>query len=134
MMNAVELAFVGDAVYELLVRERIARTVNTSPSRLHHMSVAYVCAAAQHAALLAIQDSLTEQEQAVVRRGKNATKTTVPRHASPVLYRSATALEALFGYLFLLDRHQRIQELFALICADFDRRAAETAGEESHPA
>ena len=124
MMSAVELAFVGDAVYELLVRGRIARSINTSPNTLHRMSVEYVCANAQHDALAAIDDLLTEQEQTIVRRGVNSTKTSVPRHASPKLYRRATALEALFGYLYLSDQSSRIQELFDVICADFDSRAA----------
>lgn len=125
MMSAVELAFVGDAVYELLVRSRIAHSVNTSPNTLHRMSVGYVCANSQFAALSAINDMLTEQEQNIVRRGINSTKTSVPKHVSPLLYRRATALEALFGYLYLSDQKERIDELFAVICEDFDKRAGE---------
>lgn len=129
MMSAVELAFVGDAVYELLVRERVTKSVNTTPSRLHSMTVQYVCAASQHAALHAISDCLTEQEQMIVRRGKNSNKTTVPRHSSPELYRSATAIEALFGFLFLSGQNERIEELFHIICEDFDRMAADASGD-----
>ena len=122
-MNAAELAFVGDAVFELLVRSRIARATNTSPNTLHRMSVECVCAAAQSGALEAITPLLDEQELSIVRRGKNCTKTTVPKHSSPQLYRNATALEALFGYLYLSEQNSRITELFSAVCDYFDGRA-----------
>lgn len=114
-MSAVELAFVGDAVYELEIRSRIARQLNTTPNRLHRICVRYVNAAAQQQALSSIYEMLDETEQNIVRRGKNATKTTVPRNSSPAAYREATALEALFGWLFLTDRAERIQQLMQVI-------------------
>ena len=122
MMNAAELAFVGDAVFELLVRSRIARATNTSPNTLHRMSVECVCAAAQSGALEAITPLLDEQALSVVRRGKNCTKTTVPKHSSPQLYRNATALEALFGYLYLSGSNDRVAQLFAAVCDYYDSR------------
>lgn len=125
MMSAVELAFVGDAVYELLVREHIVRTVNTNPARLHALSVSYVKAEAQHRALAQLTPHLSEQELAVARRGRNATKTSVPKNSNPAEYRDATALEALFGYLFLAEENQRLQELFALVTEVKNDAAAE---------
>lgn len=115
MKNAVELAFVGDAVYELLVRDHIATTVNAPTGKLHSLAVKYVCADAQYAALEKIAPSLTEEESDIVRRGKNASKTTVPKNGTPRTYRSATGLEALFGYLYLMNEKDRINELFEMI-------------------
>ena len=110
--SPVELAFMGDAVFEVLVRERITRSVDTSANKLHQMAVSYVCADAQAAALEHIHPMLTEEEQDIVRRGKNASKISVPRNGNPRNYRSSTALEALFGYLFLSGNTARIRELF----------------------
>lgn len=115
MKSAVELAFVGDAVYELLVRDYIARRVDTNAGTLHRMAVEFVCAAAQSRALDGIADMLTDEERDIVRRGKNANKTPVPRSSSPKDYRSSTSLEALFGYLYLCGRSERINELFDAI-------------------
>ena len=112
MKSPVELAFVGDAVYELLVREHIARTMDVGAGRLHREAVSYVCADAQCAVLEAITPLLTEEEHDIVRRGKNASKTSVPRNGSPRSYRSATGFEALLGYLYLLGRTDRIHSLF----------------------
>lgn len=110
--GAVELAFMGDAFYELLVREHITRGIDTNANTLHRMTVGYVCAEAQCAALGLLLPQLTQDELDVVRRGKNATKTSVPRHGSPRTYRSSTALEALFGYLYLCGQTDRARALF----------------------
>ena len=114
--SPVELAFIGDAVYEVLVREHITRTVDTTANHLHRMAVDYVCAEAQAGALEALLPLLTEAELDIVRRGKNASKVSVPRNGNPRSYRSSTALEALFGYLYLEGQQARIQELFENIC------------------
>ena len=124
-----ELAFVGDAVYELLVREHVALGNAARPDALHHAAIEYVRADAQAAALELIKPHLTEEEADIVRRGKNAHKVAAPRSASPRDYRAATALEALFGYLFLCGKKQRIRELFDEITAAHGEKA--DAGEES---
>lgn len=115
MMSAVELAFVGDAVYELEVRRRIAQSINTNPNTLHRMCVGYVNATAQHEAYKLIVGMLSEDEAAIARRGKNSTKVSVPKNASPMAYREATALEAVFGYLYLTGNSGRITELADII-------------------
>lgn len=114
--SPVELAFIGDAVFELLVREQITRRVDTTANRLHRMAVEYVCAQAQARALETILPMLSEEEKDIVRRGKNASKVSVPRNGDPRSYRSSTALEALFGYLYLSGRTERIRCLFESIC------------------
>ncbi|MEA4911466.1 MAG: ribonuclease III domain-containing protein [Oscillospiraceae bacterium] len=118
--SAVELAFMGDAVYELLVREHITRSIDTKPNTLHRMCVDYVCADAQCAALELLLPELSPEELDIVRRGKNATKTSVPRNGSPRSYRSSTALEALFGYLYLCGETQRARLLFSHITQQRD--------------
>lgn len=124
--NAVELAFMGDAVFETLVREHITRNVDTNPNALHRMAVGYVCAEAQSRALSHILPLLTSDELSIVRRGKNASKVTAPRNVAPKTYREATAFEALFGYLFLIGENARINELFSAVVANHTEK--ETAG------
>lgn len=113
-----ELAFVGDAVYELLVRNHIASSINVPTGKLHTLAVKYVRADAQCVSLNKITPLLSEEELDIVRRGKNASKTSVPKNGTPRTYRSATGLEALFGYLFLMNEADRIQSLFDIIISD----------------
>ena len=100
MLNALDLAFVGDGVYGLLVRERLAYGGSRPVGELHRMAVEYVNAAAQAAAYDCIAPLLTEQEQAVYRRGRNG-GAHPPKNANAGDYAKATGLEALFGYLYL---------------------------------
>lgn len=109
------LAFVGDGVFELLVRQRAVETTRLPLNRLHAMTVGYVSAHHQAAGLRAIEPMLTEQEAGVVRRGRNATKTSVSKNATREEYCASTALESLFGWLYLQNRHERILELFEVI-------------------
>lgn len=109
------LAFVGDGVYELLVRAREVEHTRLTPNKLHSMAVRFVSAKGQFTALKLIEPILTEEEQNIVRRGHNASKATVAKNASPEEYRGSTALEALFGYLYLEGRNDRILELFDFI-------------------
>lgn len=106
------LAFVGDGVYEALVRARLVERTRLAPGSLHAAAVHFVRAGGQCAALEAIEPLLDERERDIVRRGKNATKATVARHASPREYRASTALEALFGWLYLRNETQRLGTLF----------------------
>lgn len=109
------LAFLGDAVYEQLVREKLVLTANMPVGRLHKEAVSKVRAAYQSAAIDVILPLLTDDETAVMKRGRNATSNTVPKSSNPVEYRRATSLETLFGYLYLLGNNERITELFDFI-------------------
>ncbi|MEG0751410.1 MAG: ribonuclease III domain-containing protein [Oscillospiraceae bacterium] len=117
------LAFVGDAVYELFVREHISIDSDGSANALHRKAISYVCADAQAAAFEHILPHLTHDEADVARRGKNAHKTTIPRNVSPKSYRSATALETVFGYLQLCGNVQRARELFLMIAQFHEENA-----------
>ncbi len=107
------LAYLGDAVYELYVREHILRTYNASPKMMNKAAVQYVSARSQAAMTENILPLLTEEEADIFRRGRNAHPASTAKNASVQEYRSATALEAVFGYLYLLGREERIRELLA---------------------
>ena len=119
--SPITLAFLGDAVYELLVRERLA-VENAPASKLHFKAVRQVCCQAQAAGFDAPMDILTEEEASVLRRGRNANSTRVPKNAKPQDYRKATGVEALFGYLYLKKDLNRIRELF-----DWIQKAADNS-------
>ncbi|MDE6727382.1 MAG: ribonuclease III [Oscillospiraceae bacterium] len=110
------LAFFGDSVYEVLVRNRVVTGHQTNAGRLHDMAVERVRASYQSEAVNVIEPMLTETEADILRRGRNAGGVSVPKSAKPSEYRRATALEALFGYLSLTGQHERVEELFEAIC------------------
>ncbi len=118
-MSPLALAFVGDAVLELLVRGRLVGTTRLQPNRLHTVATHYVSAHAQSRELEVLEPLLTEQEAAVLRRGKNASKATVAKHATVQEYRASTGFECLLGWLYLQGRSGRIQELFDALWAGY---------------
>lgn len=111
------LAFMGDAVYEQKVREQLILSGNRPANALHQLSVQRVCAEYQAAAvaMLLEKDLLSDDEQDILRRGRNAGGISAPKHSTVAQYRIATGLECLFGYLFLTGQVQRIDELFSVI-------------------
>lgn len=109
-VSPLNLAFVGDGVYELMVRERLVSMAGRPNKEQHRLAVQQVRAEAQAAALDKIYPLLTEQEEAVYKRGRNAHTT-----RSGGAYHKATGLEALFGYLYLSGQLDRVRELFAAI-------------------
>ena len=112
-LSPLALAFVGDGVYELMVRERLVCQANRPVNELHKQAVAMVRAEAQAAAMDAILPRLTEEEAAVFRRGRNAHPARrVPQNASVEEYHQATALECLFGWLYLKGDGARLRALF----------------------
>lgn len=118
--SPLSLAFVGDGVLELLVRRRLVEYTRLVPNKLHSTCVKYVSARGQSRELELLEPLLTEQEQAVVRRGRNASKATVAKHATPQEYRASTGFEALLGWLYLTGQEQRIEELFEVLWQSYD--------------
>ncbi len=108
-LSPLALAFVGDGVYSLMVRERLLSQANRPVNDLHRLAVREVRAEAQAAAIARLLPILTEEETAVFKRGRNAHTA-----RSGADYHNATGLEALFGYLYLSDRLDRVRELFKL--------------------
>lgn len=103
------LAFVGDGVYETFIRTKLLLKANTSANKLHKEAVSFVRAEAQSLAAKALLPSLTEEEEAVLKRGRNAHSATAPKHANITDYRYATGFEALLGYLYLTAQEDRLQ-------------------------
>ena len=115
-LSPLALAFLGDTVFDLLVRERLLLEANRPPGKLHRAATALVNCRAQAACCEALFPLLTEAEADTLRRGKNAKPGHVPAHQTREDYAKATAVEALFGWLWLRGEFERARELFA-VCA-----------------
>lgn len=102
------LAYIGDAIYDLVIRTIVVERGNRSANNLHKKAVAYVNARVQARMIDALEDELTEEEAAVYHRGRNAKSYTTAKNASVIEYRKATGLEALCGYLYLQGQQERL--------------------------
>ena len=111
-ISSIGLAHMGDAVFELLVRTWLCTHGGATGKGMHRAAIRLVCAESQAEKSEKILPLLTEEEQAVFRRGRNAQVHSVPAHASRAQYAEATALEALLGWLYLQGQTERINELF----------------------
>ncbi|MDF3001093.1 MAG: ribonuclease [Bacillota bacterium] len=110
-MNTTALAFMGDAVYEIYVRKHVMDRGLVNADILHREAVRFVRADAQATALKLLMDKLTETELSLVKRARNKKSATKPKNADPVDYKLATAFEALIGFLYLSQNHERMEEL-----------------------
>lgn len=109
-MNTTVLAFLGDSVYESFVRSHVIEKGQVNADLLHRAAVGFVRADAQAYALKTMMDELTEEEQSLVKRARNKKISTKPKNADPVVYKWATAFEALIGFLYLSKSHDRLEE------------------------
>ena len=105
------LAYIGDAVYELMIRSKVINHGSMQVNKMHKHSAALVKASAQAQLIKALQEELTEEELADYKRGRNAKSATMAKHATMIDYRMATGFEALIGYLYLQAQHNRLLEL-----------------------
>ncbi|AJH77598.1 MULTISPECIES: Mini-ribonuclease 3 [Heyndrickxia] len=112
-LNSLALAYMGDAVYEEYIRHHVLLQGKTKPNRLHREAIRFVSAKAQAQVLKQMmnEDLLTEEETAVVRRGRNAKSGTVPKNTDVQTYRHSTAFEALIGYHYLSGSRERMEAL-----------------------
>jgi len=124
-LSPVSLAFVGDAIFELLVRERLVAKGGMPAGKLHKISVSMVRAAAQATAYQAVREAATEPELEILRRGRNVSLSRLPKSCTPDEYHKATALEALLGYLYLGRQYHRLEEVFELIMVAQQRERLE---------
>ena len=113
-LSTAALAYLGDSVLELLVREKLVSDGFSDSGNLNRESLKYVKAGAQAAAMRKILPSLSEEEEAVFKRGRNMSGGNVPKSATMSEYRAATGMEVLFGYLHVNGRRERIAELFKM--------------------
>ena len=111
--NGILLAYIGDGVLELLVREKLIATGETNTGKLSAMAQKIVCAPAQSEAVDALLPMLTEEELAIYKLGRNHKVGGKPKKASAVEYHRATGMEAVFGYLYLEGRNERLRQIFA---------------------
>lgn len=116
LLNPLVLAFAGDAIYEVMVREYL---INNNREmlvhKLHKEAVSFVKAHAQSEFMKQLRDELTEEEFAIYKRGRNAKSGTVPKNADVQEYREATGLEAVFGFLYLTGQNERLDNMFKKI-------------------
>lgn len=116
-LNGTTLAFIGDAVFSLQIREYLVELGNQKPNTLQKLSVQYVSAKAQDTFLKLFLDNniLSEEEQLIVKRGRNSKTQTIAKNADVITYRNSTGFEALWGYLYLSEQEERLNELLDMI-------------------
>ncbi len=112
-VNSLALAYIGDAIYEVYVRHHLLSKGNVRPNQLHKLATKYVSAKAQATVLheLSKMEFFSEEEMAIIRRGRNAKSGTVPKNTDVQTYRYSTAFEALIGYLHLEKNADRLAEI-----------------------
>lgn len=115
MYSGLSLAFIGDSVYELLVREHLMENGSIPVNKLHLQAVEYVKASSQAKIFDYIIDKLNNEEKDILMRGRNSSTNHIPKGAHAIEYRKATGLEALFGWLYLEEQYDRINELFKIV-------------------
>ena len=117
-LSTLGLAHLGDGVYEVMVRSWLVLHGRAKAKDLHRATVKYVAAPAQAERFERLQPLLSDEEADVFRRGRNTAPHSIPKAASRAQYQTATGLEALFGWLYLQGRTQRLNELFAIMMED----------------
>ena len=115
LMSPLTWAYIGDAVYELFIRNKLINETNLKPHKLHIEAIKYVKAKSQAEKLNEIYETLTDEEKEIVRRGRNTQNHHLPKNSNVQEYMYATAFEALIGYLYLTKQNTRLKEIL-LIC------------------
>lgn len=108
-VNVKTLAYIGDVVYELYVREHVISNSREQVNKLHKKTIKYVSAKAQAKVVSILTDELSDEERDVIRRGRNAEANTVPKNTDVVTYKIATGFEALIGYMYLTKNEERLR-------------------------
>ena len=112
MLSPLTWAYVGDAVYELYIRTNLVNNTKLKPHKLHIESIKYVKAKAQAEILKKLEETLSEEEKDIVRRGRNAENHHIPKNAELADYMYSTAFEGLIGYLYLTKQDERLKEIY----------------------
>lgn len=115
LLSPLTWAYVGDSVYELLIRTHLVNKTKLKPHSLHIEAIKFVKAKSQADILKKLEKHLTDEEKNIVRRGRNAENHHLPKNANVEEYMYSTAFEALIGYLYLCKKDERLKEIFDLI-------------------
>ncbi len=115
LLSGLTLAYIGDAIYEVYIRDFLIRSGQTRPNQLHLLATHYVSAKAQHylIELMIEENFLTEDEEKIYKRGRNAKSHTSAKNTSVFIYRASTGFECLIGYLHLTEQKARLDEVVA---------------------
>ncbi len=112
-LNPLQLALIGDGVYEIFIRNHIlANNIDLSAHKIHVQAIKFVKAKSQSLIMHEIESELTDEEEYIYKRGRNAKSATVPKNADVRDYRMATGFEALVGYLYLIGETERLEFIF----------------------
>ena len=112
-LNPLQLALIGDGVYEVFIRNFIlSNNTSLSANKIHVKAIRYVKAKSQSEIMHVLENELTEEEKTIYKRGRNAKSATVPKNAEVRDYRMATGFEALVGYLYLIGNKERLEFIF----------------------
>ena len=114
LLSPLTWAYIGDAVYELYIRKMLVEETNMKPHKLHIEAIKYVKAKSQAEKLEKIYENLTDEEKDIVRRARNTQNHHLPKNSNVQEYMYSTAFEALIGYLYLMNRFNRLDELLKL--------------------
>ncbi|WP_136609092.1 Mini-ribonuclease 3 [Paenibacillus dokdonensis] len=114
LIPPIVLAYIGDAIYEVAVRQYLISKPNLKPNQLHRQATGMVSAKAQSRIVTALDPVLTDVEKDVVRQGRNAKSGSIPKNADVLEYRHATAFESLIGYLYYMQQLDRMRELIGM--------------------
>ena len=114
LLSPLTWAYIGDAVYELYIRKKLVEETNMKPHKLHIEAIKYVRAKSQAEKLEKIYENLTDEEKDIVRRARNTQNHHLPKNSNVQEYMYSTAFEALIGYLYLMNRFNRLDELLKL--------------------
>jgi len=115
------LAYIGDSIYDLVIKTIVVERANCAANKLHQQASALVKAQTQAQMADFLQDYMTEEEQAIYKRGRNAKSYTTAKNASVADYRKATGLEAVFGYLYLKGQSERVVDLVKIGLHNIER-------------
>lgn len=130
-MNPLALAYIGDAIYEIFIRTYIvSKNKETCVNKLHKKTIQFVKASAQSYFIREIQEYLNEEEIKVFKRGRNTKSNTSAKNASIQDYRMATGFEAVIGYLYLLNKDERLEEIMKLVINSYEKSLHD--GEENY--
>lgn len=120
LLNGLTLAYMGDAVLDVYVRAYLIAQGMGKPNRLHRQATRYVSAKAQAYVVKGLYDRFSEEEQEMIKRGRNAKSPTVPKHTDVTDYRLSTGFECLLGYLYLSGNEERLQEIIKWLIETID--------------